>query len=411
MKLLYNLSIYLYTAVARVAALFNSKAKLFIRGRKGWAAKLQENINPESQYIWFHCASLGEFEQGRPVIEEVKKRFPEYKILLTFFSPSGYEIRKNYPEADYICYLPADTRKNVNIFYNIVKPWKAFFIKYEYWYNYLTEAKNRGIPVYIVSAIFRPSQLFFKNNLAGKWYRKTLYSVNHFFVQDTGSEKLLNNHGITNVVVSGDTRFDRVAAIAGSAKSIPVIKKFKSGKPLVVVGSSWQPDEELVVKYINQAENIKFIIAPHEVTPSNINRLKALLKKPFTTYSAINQANIEKKDVIIVDSVGLLSSLYRYGDVAYIGGGFGVGIHNILEAATFGLPIIFGPNYKKFNEACELKNIGAAFPIKNYEELEQNLSKLIFTPGNLHKLSELSRNYIEHNKGATQLIIKKAFAP
>jgi len=410
MKFLYNLAIFLFRFLILITTPFNEKAKLFVRGRKGWKKILSGKVDPNKSYIWFHCASLGEFEQGRPVIEDVKCRFPEYKILLTFFSPSGYEVRKNYPVADIVCYLPVDTPKNARDFFDIVKPEKAFFIKYEYWFNFMGEAKKRAIPLYVVSAIFRGNQIFFKRNPAGSWFRKSLKSIEHFFVQDILSLELLAKIGYNNVSISGDTRFDRVAAIASSVKQIPVIEKFKAGCQLLVIGSSWPPDEELIIRFINQSKGLKFIIAPHEVTDSNLNRIKNALKKPVVLLSRADETDIASKEVILVDSVGLLSSLYQNGEVAYIGGGFGVGIHNILEAATFGLPVVFGPNFKKFKEANDLVKLGAAFPITNYEQMEQNLTALFSPEQDIKKLSVLTKEYINKNQGATQIIIKKSFS-
>ena len=408
-EVIYNLGIFLYKVLILLSAPFNRKARLFAKGRKGWRRHLARAMEPGGNYVWFHCASLGEFEQGRPVMEELRRLSPEYKILLTFFSPSGFEVRKNYAGAQLVCYLPLDTRRNVKSFYEIVKPVKAIFIKYEFWYHYLTVAKKRGIPVYIISAIFRPGQFFFRTGPFAKWYRKALAGVRHFFVQNAESEKLLSEIGLSNVTISGDTRFDRVASLAVNAKEIPLIEKFKSGSPLVVTGSSWPHDEELVIRFINQSDGIKFIIAPHEVSGPNLKRIKESLKKPFVLYSELGGSDAASLDVVIIDSVGLLSSLYRYGEVAYIGGGFGAGIHNILEAATFGRPVIFGPNYKKFKEANELRAIGGAFPVSNYEELERNLSNLLENSVKLHELSALIKNYVERNGGATKIILNRVF--
>lgn len=379
-----------------------------MRGRKNWEEILAQKIDTKAKYIWFHCASLGEFEQGRPVIEELKLRYPEYKIVLTFFSPSGYEIRKNYPLADVVAYLPMDTKRNANNFLNIVKPEKAFFVKYEFWYFYISELKKRNIPLYIISAIFRENQQFFKNTPWGKWYRKLLNQVDHLFVQNEKSGELLKTIGITNFTVSGDTRFDRVAAIAKSSKEIPIVDKFKGDSLLVIAGSTWKPDEELLAEFINQS-SIKFIIVPHEVSANNINRIHQLLKKPAISFSKVSETEIDKFQVLIIDSVGLLSSIYRHGNIAYIGGGFGVGIHNILEAATFGLPLIFGPNYKKFKEAVDLTSEGGAISISNSNELLNTLNNLIREKNELEKASVICRKYVAKNVGSTKHIIKKVF--
>lgn len=409
MTFLYNTTIFCYSLLIRVFAVFNKKAELFISGRKGWEKKLNEKIDSQGKYIWFHCASLGEFEQGRPVIEELKKQYPEGKIILTFFSPSGYEVRKNYALADVILYLPLDTKRNAQTFLKIVKPKIAFFIKYEFWYHFINELKNQQIPLYAVSAIFRENQQFFKKSLWGKWYRKMLFQFEHFFVQNETSAQLLKNVGISNVTISGDTRFDRVAAIAKDSKLIPVVEKFKDELPLIVAGSTWKPDEELLVAFINQSSNVKFIIAPHEVSAANINRLQQLLKKPAVLFSNINESEIDKFDVLIINSIGILSSVYRYGNLAYIGGGFGVGIHNILEAATFGLPIIFGPNYKKFKEAVDLVREGGAFPIQNYGDLLLSIDNLLGSENVLQKASGICKNYVSKNVGSTIVIINKVF--
>lgn len=409
MTFFYQIGILLYGFAVRISSLFNSKARLFIKGRKGWKKNLASSININDKYIWFHCASLGEFEQGRPVIEEIKMRFPEYKILLTFYSPSGYEIRKNYDRADIISYLPFDTKRNARDLIKIVNPEMVFFVKYEYWYYYLSELKKQQIPIYVISAIFRENQYFFKNNLTGSWYRKMLFMITYFFVQNEHSKELLQSIGISNCTVSGDTRFDRVAAIAAGTKKIEVVEKFKSDSPLIIAGSTWKPDEELLAAFINQTENVKMIVAPHEVTAANVNKLEQLLKKPFIRFSKAQNKDLSKYQVLIIDSVGLLSSLYQYGEIAYIGGGFGVGIHNILEAATFGLPVIFGPEYKKFKEAVDLESLGGAFPIHNYSELNSVLTKLLEHDKTRQQSSKICQNYVQKNTGSTFIIIKKVF--
>lgn len=412
MVLIYNLGIFFYGIAIRITALFNLKAKQFVIGRKNWQKELHAKIEDGAKYLWFHCASLGEFEQGRPVIENLKKKFPDIKIVLTFFSPSGYEIRKNYNGADVICYLPIDTKHNARNFINIVKPEKVFFVKYEFWYNYISELKSQQIPLYIISAIFRENQQFFKNTLWGKWYRKILFYFEHIFVQNEKSAELLKNNGIMNFTISGDTRFDRVAEIAAGAKQFQIVEKFKGNAMLIVAGSTWKPDEELLVEFINNykaTNKVKFIIAPHEVSASNINRIHQLLKKPVISFSKIDNTSINDFDVLIIDSIGILSSLYQYGNIAYIGGGFGVGIHNILEAATFGLPIIFGPNYTKFKEAVDLVEEKGAFPIQNYNGLKGALNLLLNDKTELKNTSEISKNYVEKNVGSTKLIVKKVF--
>ncbi len=409
MTFLYKTGIAVYAVLIQIFSVFNPKAALFIKGRKNWKEKLAEEIEKNSEYIWFHCSSLGEFEQGRPVIEELKQRFPEFKIVLTFFSPSGYEIRKNYPLADVVAYLPLDTKQNAQSFLELVKPVKAFFVKYEFWYFYITELKNRGIPLYVISAIFRAEQQFFNTTPWGKWYRKMLGNVTHLFVQNEKSGELLLSIGLSNFTVSGDTRFDRVAAIAGSSKELPIVEKFKGKSLLLVAGSTWKPDEDLLAAFINQNSEVKLIIAPHEVSEVNINRITGLLKKPAVLLSKTSGSEIGSYQILIIDSIGILSSVYRYGSFAYIGGGFGVGIHNILEAATFGLPIVFGPNYKKFKEAVDLTSEGGALSVSNFNELRNALNNLANNRNELTKASEICKNYVAKNVGSTKHIINKVF--
>lgn len=409
MNIIYNIAIALYSAAIRITAHFNTKAKQFVHGRRQWEKQLRRVIDPANRYLWIHCASLGEFEQGRPLIEKIKKEQPQYRILLTFFSPSGYEVRKNYPLADIVAYLPIDNRRNARKFIGLIKPEMAFFIKYEFWYHYINELKHRQIPLYIVSAIFREGQLFFKKGFPGHWFRQMLLKTEHLFVQNTRSAELLQSAGITHCTVAGDTRFDRVAEIARNTKEIPMVDKFKDGSPLLVAGSTWKPDEELLTPFINNHPDLKVIIAPHEVTEENMNRLEKLLINRPIRFSQCTGADLAQVQVLIIDSIGLLSSLYRYGDVAYIGGGFGVGIHNILEAATFGLPIIFGPNHQKFKEAVDLKNEGGAFPVNNPGELDSILGRLIQNPGERHIPSEICKHYVKNHVGATEIIIKKVF--
>ncbi len=409
MSLLYNLGILFYGLFIRVAALFNEKAKQFSSGRKNWRRNLSDKIDKNASYIWFHCASLGEFEQGRPVLEEIKKQYPKYKIILTFFSPSGYEIRKNYDGADIVSYLPMDTKRNAQDFLKLVQPKKVFFVKYEFWFNYISVLKKKQIPLYIISAIFRENQQFFQATPWGKWYKKMLYSFEHIFIQNETSARLLERNGINNFTVSGDTRFDRVAEIARGAKKFEIVEKFKGENVTLIAGSTWKPDEELLAGFINNSNDVKFIIAPHEVTTANINRIQQLLKKPTICFSKVDISDTDSYDVLIIDSIGILSSLYQYGNIAYIGGGFGVGIHNILEAATFKLPILFGPNYLKFKEAVDLVDKKGAFPIQNYAELEATLSKLLSNRNNLQNASEICKEYVEKNVGSTKLIIKKVF--
>ena len=380
-----------------------------MRGRKNWRRQLQSKIDKNNQYLWFHCASLGEFEQGRPLIEEIKRQHPEYKIVLTFFSPSGYEIRKNYAMADVILYLPVDTPENARDFINTVRPQKTFFIKYEYWYHYISELRKQNLPFYMVSAIFRENQYFFKNTLWGNWYRKLLLKVDHFFVQNEKSAQLLESISINNYSLAGDTRFDRVAEIAASVKTIQAVENFKQNHQLVIAGSTWKPDEELLVEFINNHPGIRFIIAPHEVSQNNINRIQQMLKNKAILYSKWGNTENREFQVLIIDSIGILSSVYQYGTLAYIGGGFGIGIHNILEAATFGLPVVFGPNHKKFQEANDLIKHGGAISISNQTELDHALLGWLQDKNTIEKAGKICKNYIAKNTGATQLIINKVF--
>jgi len=409
MNALYNISIFFYSFLIRLTAPFNIKAQQINKGRKQTFNELQANIKHNRPIAWVHCASLGEFEQGRPVIEAIRKQHPEFQILLTFFSPSGYEIRKNYDLADYICYLPADTKRNAKKLIELVRPEMVFFVKYEFWFHYIKELKKRNIPLYLVSAIFRENQLFFKNTPWGKWYRKMLFCFEQFFVQDDQSVKLLHSVGIKNVTKAGDTRFERVAEIARNGKNIPMVEKFKGNNLLVVAGSTWKPDEELLVQYIHSHPETKFIIAPHETKKANIERLISLLKTPVICYTEATEESVMNKQVLIVDTIGILSSIYKYADLAYIGGGFGTGIHNTLEAAIFGMPIVFGPNYLKFNEATTMVNLGIAFPVNDFPLLNTVLNQLLTKNEKRNSIAEQCTHFINQNLGATQIILNKVF--
>ena len=421
MKLLYNITIYLYIFYIHVGSLFNSKAKLFLQGRKGLlerlTAKILEHPTPNSQLIWFHCASLGEFEQGRPLMEKLKLQQPDIKILLTFFSPSGYEIRKNYSGADFVFYLPMDTPSNAKKFIEIVKPKKVFFVKYEFWFNYLSELKNKNIPTYLVSGVFREDHHFFKST--GGWFRKQLTAFTHFFLQDEKSIELLNSIGYINTTLCGDTRFDRVFEVAKNAKQIDLVKQFSYGKKVLILGSSWREDEK-IVQSLN-LENLKLIIAPHEIDEKHLGSIEAefipLLSKGLLRregagvclrYSKATEKNIASAQILIIDNIGMLSSFYQYGSIAFIGGGFGKGIHNILEAATFGLPIIFGPNYEKFIEAKDLIRLGGAFSINDVSELEKTML-LLSDEQVLKTAAQISRMYVQARVGATDKILNATF--
>jgi len=409
MKVIYIISIFLYSILIKLASPFNLKARQISKGRGKVFAELKAKIKHDRPIIWVHCASLGEFEQGRPIIEAIKNEYPQYQILLTFFSPSGYEIRKDYTLADYICYLPADTKNNAEKLIGLVQPELVFFVKYEFWYNYITELKKRNIPLFLVSAIFRENQLFFKNSLWGKWYRQMLFGFDHFFVQDEQSVLLLGKIGVHNVTKAGDTRFDRVAEIARSGKNISLVENFKGTDQLVVAGSTWKPDEELLIQYIQTHPGTKFIIAPHETKKANIDRLMILLKNTAICYSQATNETIINKQVLIIDTIGLLSAIYKYADLAYIGGGFGVGIHNTLEAAVFGMPIVFGPNYLKFQEATSMVNLGIAYPISDYNSLQTILEDLLTDTKKMDSISRECINFTNQNLGATEFILNKVF--
>ncbi len=405
MFLLYNSGIALYQAGIKLAAKWNEKAGLLAKGQNSSFSILQEKIIPGHKYVWFHASSLGEFEQGRPLIEELKRRSPEYKVVLTFFSPSGYEVRKNYAGADVVVYLPMDTPGNVSRFLDIVKPEKAVFIKYEFWANYLTELKKRGIPTYLVSAIFRPQQAFFQ--WYGGWYRNLLSSFTHLYVQDKPSGELLKSIGVTNVTVAGDTRFDRVAEIAAQAKELPVVEAFAKGRKVLVAGSSWPLDEDILFDYFNSNEDLFLIVAPHVTSESHIEDICRKLKRPFARYTKTDEQHAAQADCLIIDCIGLLSSIYRYGQIAYIGGGFGVGIHNVLEAAVYGVPVIFGPNYHKFREACGLIEAGGGFPIFESQQYVNLMDKLLQNADYLSLCGKNSANFVNGNLGATDLIMHK----
>jgi 3-deoxy-D-manno-octulosonic-acid transferase len=397
----YTIVIRIYYALIFIAAIFNKKAALWINGRKNNA------INPLKSCIWFHFASLGEFEQGRPVLEALKSKYPTKPVVVTFFSPSGYEIRKNTPLADAVYYLPLDTAANAREFIDTLQPEMAIFTKYEYWYYFFNELHRRQIPLYIISGIFRPGQVFFK--WYGGLHRKILGMVSHFFVQDDTSKQLLQSLNINNVSVSGDTRFDRVWDNAQQPKELPLIAEFKAGQKVFIAGSTWPKDEELLVKMISHYPGWKFIFAPHEIGSDRINRLMDLLPGEETVrFSEISNLkfNISHLRILVIDNIGMLSSLYQYGEVAYIGGGFGVGIHNTLEAAAFGLPVIFGPNYQKFREARELIELKAGISIHDAESLHQAAQLLIHDTEYREFASHKIKQYVAGHTGATVMIVQ-----
>ena len=402
MRFLYNIGIYFYQLAIFIASFFNAKAKKLRIGQAEAFAILKQKIEPNTSYVWFHAASLGEFEQGRPVIDQLKKEQPETKIMLTFFSPSGYEIRKNYALADIVSYLPLDTAFAAMKFVKILNPSKAIFIKYEFWPNYLQALKTAGVPVYSISAIFRPQQIFFQ--WYGQWYKKLLQGIDHIFVQDITSLDLLKTHGVDKVSVAGDSRFDRVADLAAQAKSIPLVETFVKGADKVIVaGSTWPNDEELLVRYLKIHPDVKMILVPHEIHAAHIMGISKLLDGNFVRYTEATEVNVQTTNCLVVDTIGLLSSIYRYAQVAYIGGGFGVGIHNTLEAAVWDVPVTFGPNYTKFREARELIAIGGAFSISDYELLEAKFDALLKDK----KTGKIAGEYVRQNTGATMMILQE----
>ena len=406
MLFLYNVLLLFASQVVKLLAFFSPKIKLFVNGRKDVFSTLNNKINPKDKTIWFHAASLGEYEQGLPVIEKIKTRFPNHKIVVTFFSPSGYEVRKNNTIADVTIYLPLDTKSNAKQFLKLVHPELVFFIKYEYWPNYLNELKKGNIKTYLISGIFRENQAFFR--WYGGFYRNALKAFDYFFVQNESSKLLLQRLGFTNVKISGDTRFDRVVAILQRDNSLDFIKQFKNNTTTIVVGSSWPKDESLLVNYINETkENVKFIIAPHNIKAEQIQELKNLISKKIVLFSEKGNIDLSYYDVLIIDTIGILTKIYSYADIAYVGGGFGnPGVHNILEPATFGIPIIVGPNFSHFAEAVALVHQGGCVSISNQNELEEAFSNLISNEDIRHEKGHICSTFVQMNKGATDVVLK-----
>ena len=413
---MYNIAIYLYLTGVAILSLFNEKVRKMWRGEREAFSVLKKQVDPNAQYVWVHAASLGEFEQGRPIMERIRRDHPEYKILLTFFSPSGYEVRKNYEGADIICYLPLDTITNARRFLRLIRPCMAFFIKYEFWYNYLHILKHRNVPVYSVSSIFRPGQIFFR--WYGRQYGRVLKCFTRFFVQNEISRELLATIGITNVEISGDTRFDRVLQIRDAAKQPPVVEAFVKDAPRVfVAGSSWPPDEEIFLRYFNEHKDWKLIIAPHVIGEDHLQQIEKLLEgRKVIRYTEaekmLNAAASGEKDlalnnseVLIINCFGLLSSIYRYADVAYVGGGFGVGIHNLPEAAVWSVPVFFGPNNARFQEAQDLKQNGGGIEITSYEDFQSGMSHFIAQPETMKSQGQQAGNYVMGRSGATDKIL------
>lgn len=405
----YNIGIWLMALGLRVLALFDDKAKAGLRGRQGIFDRIKAAIDPTDKIVWVHCASLGEFEQGRPVIEAIKASRPQYKIMLTFFSPSGYEIRKNYPRADYIFYLPLDTPGNAKKFVETVTPEIAIFVKYEFWLNYLSQLRQAGCRTFIISAIFRKDSVFFK--WYGGIFRRALSNFEKLFVQDESSKELLKSIGVNNVVISGDTRFDRVADVMGNSAAVPAVASFTKGHTTLVAGSTWPPDDELLLALAHRHPNVRFVIVPHETDDERIARLCSLCTPGKTVrYTRIGSEPVsEEVQIMIIDTIGLLSSIYAYADFAYIGGGFGVGIHNTLEAAVYGVPVAFGPNYRKFKEARDLIRNGAAASISDITQLDAWLSSMIYDPDLRRLAGQKAGEYVSQHTGATRMILRYIF--
>lgn len=409
MSFIYNLGMSCYSRLVSLAACRNKKAKKLKEGQKHVFSFLESRLSPEGGYIWFHAASLGEFEQGRPLIEALKREDKNRKILLTFFSPSGYEVRKDYEGADLVCYLPFDLPENVRRFLDLVRPEMAVFIKYEFWKNYLEELHVRKIPVYLISGIFRRSQLFFKPY--GGFYRNMLFHFTRLYVQDEASEQLLLSIGITDVKVCGDTRFDRVTDIRKRARALPLLERFVTDASFTLVaGSTWAPDEDILIPYFNDTEGLKLIIAPHEIHEGHLSEIESKLKRPFLRYSEANEANVGSADCLIIDNFGLLSSLYRYGRFAYVGGGFGTGIHNVTEAAVYGIPVIFGPNFGKFREARDLLVCGGGFSVKDASSFASLTERLTGSTDFLHEAGRQAGAYISGHAGASACIYQDLFS-
>lgn len=389
-----------------IASLFNKKVKKMWAGERQAVKVLKEKVDPEARYIWFHAASLGEFEQGRPLIEHLRETHPEYKILLTFFSPSGYEVRKNYEGADIICYLPLDTIRNARRFLRAVKPVMAFFIKYEFWYNYLHILQHRGVPTYSVSSIFRPDQIFFQ--WYGRQYGRVLKCFTHFFVQNMESKALLAKLGITDVDVVGDTRFDRVLQIKEASKQLPIVEQFTAhAQKVFVAGSSWLPDEEIFIKYFDIHKDWKLIIAPHVISDEHLSQIFELLKgRRVVRYTEATEENVKDAEVLIIDCFGLLSSIYHYGTVSYVGGGFGVGIHNVLEAAVWDIPVVFGPNNKHFQEAQGLMLVQGGFEISDYQSFRDLMMRFETDAFFLQNAGENAGAFVKSRAGATAKVME-----
>lgn len=386
----------------RVASLFNKKIRTMVRGQRATWRTLRQLGQEHESLVWFHAASLGEFEQGRPLMERLRREHPERKILLTFFSPSGYEVRKNYEGADVVCYLPFDTPLNARKFIRLARPSAAYFIKYEFWRNYIDVLHQRAVPTYSVSSIFRPGQIFFR--WYGRNYARVLKRMTHLYVQNEESRRLLATIGVNHVTVVGDTRFDRVIDIRNAAKPLPLVERFAGCWRVLVAGSSWQPDEDLLIHYFNSHPGLRLVLAPHVVSEEHLQQIESKLHRPFVRYSAATLKSVAEADCLIIDCYGLLSSIYRYATVAYVGGGFGVGIHNVPEAAVYGVPVLIGPNNKKFREAQALLKNGGCIEITDQPSLDQTLDRLLSDKAYLAQSGQAAGDYIRENAGASSKI-------
>lgn len=406
--LLYDLALKIYFFAIFIFSFFNDKAKKWVDGRKNIFVTIEKKISevrtPNSELVWFHCSSLGEFEQGRPLIEKIRSQNPKVKIILTFFSPSGYEVRKNYAIADAVFYLPLDSKENAEKFIGLLKPRLSVFVKYEFWHHYISVLHSKNIPSILVSALFRNNQIFFK--WYGMFFKNLLPKFSHIFVQDENSLRLLQSVGVQNTSLANDTRFDRVLDISRQVKPILLIEKFKDGKNIFIAGSTWEKDEDIISNCKLQIANCKLIIAPHEIDEKHLQTIiQKFNKSKIIRYSQANENNVHDKDMLLIDNIGILSSLYQYGKFAYIGGGFGRTIHNIQEPAVFGLPVFFGPHFRKFNEAKELVKTNGAFPIKNADELEEKLFSLIKNESEYQTASEICKKYVLSKSGGTKMIL------
>ena len=401
---MYNVIIYFYALGVFITSLFNEKVRKMWRGEHDAIRTIREKMDANAKYVWFHAASLGEFEQGRPLMEQLRHDHPEYKILLTFFSPSGYEVRKNYEGADIICYLPLDTITNARRFLRTIRPVMAFFIKYEFWYNYLHILRHRGVPVYSVSSIFRPDQVFFR--WYGRQYSHVLKCFTRFYVQNEESRQLLGKIGIQEVTVVGDTRFDRVLQIKEAAKKLPIVEAFCDKKKVFIAGSSWQPDEEIFIPWLNEHKDWKLVIAPHVIGEDHLQQIEKMLEgRKVVRYTEATEENVKGAEVLMINCFGLLSSIYGYADVTYVGGGFGVGIHNTLEAAVWDVPVFFGPNNQRFQEAQGLKLCGAGLEIGNADDFRRLMQGFEDHPTLAKELGEKAGAFVESMTGATRKIL------